>query len=77
MFWPCTLQPPTDSQKVDVIILRSYSLTLPILEFAIVDIETTGSHYGADCITEIGIVITDGTKIIDSYESFNAHYERL
>jgi DNA polymerase-3 subunit epsilon len=34
-----------------------------------VDIETTGSHYGADCITEIGIVVTDGVKEIGRYET--------
>jgi DNA polymerase III subunit epsilon len=39
------------------------------MEFAIVDIETTGSHHSTDCITEIGIVISDGFKIIDSYET--------
>jgi DNA polymerase III subunit epsilon len=39
------------------------------MEFAIVDIETTGSHHSTDCITEIGIVISDGVKIIDSYET--------
>lgn len=32
------------------------------MKFAIVDIETTGSHFGPDSITEIGIVITDGVK---------------
>lgn len=40
-----------------------------VLEFAIVDIETTGSHYGPDCITEIGVVITDGVKELDRYET--------
>lgn len=39
------------------------------MEFAIVDIETTGSHFGPDCITEIGVVITDGVKEIDRYET--------
>lgn len=39
------------------------------MEYAIVDIETTGSQYGPDCITEIGIVITDGIKEIDRYET--------
>ncbi len=39
------------------------------MEFAIVDIETTGSQYGADSITEIGIVITDGIRELDRYET--------
>jgi len=39
------------------------------MTYAIVDIETTGafSHYNA--ITEVGIVITDGYKILDKYET--------
>lgn len=39
------------------------------MTFAIVDIETTGafSHYNA--ITEVGIIITDGYKILDEYET--------
>lgn len=37
--------------------------------YAIVDIETTGGRAIRDKITEIGIVLFDGTKIIDQYES--------
>jgi DNA polymerase-3 subunit epsilon len=37
--------------------------------FAIVDIETTGTHRAAHSITEIAIIIHDGKKIIDSFES--------
>ncbi|CAG5080333.1 exonuclease domain-containing protein [Parvicella tangerina] len=39
------------------------------MEFAIVDIETTGSQLGPDCITEIGVVITDGVKELHRYET--------
>lgn len=39
------------------------------MEYAIVDIETTGSQLGPDGITEIGIVITDGVREIDRYET--------
>lgn len=39
------------------------------MKFAIVDIETTGSHFGPDSITEIGIVITDGEKELKRYET--------
>lgn len=39
------------------------------MEFAIVDIETTGSQYGPDCITEIGIVITDGRTALQRFET--------
>lgn len=39
------------------------------MEFAIVDIETTGSQLGPDRITEIGVVITDGVKELDRYET--------
>ena len=37
--------------------------------FAVVDIETTGSFAAGNGITEIGIVIHDGTKVINFYES--------
>ncbi len=37
--------------------------------YAIVDIETTGSYAAANGITEIGIVIHDGVKILHFYES--------
>ncbi|MCY4779197.1 exonuclease domain-containing protein [Sphingobacterium sp. UT-1RO-CII-1] len=38
-------------------------------DFAIVDIETTGSHASGSRITEIAIVIHNGKKIIDRYET--------
>ena len=42
--------------------------------YAIVDIETTGSHAAGNGITEIGIVIHDGKKAINFYESLvNPH----
>lgn len=37
--------------------------------YAIIDIETTGGLYKRDKITEIAIVITDGQKIIDQYDT--------
>ncbi len=37
--------------------------------YAIVDIETTGSYAAGNGITEIGIAIHDGKKVIDFYES--------
>ncbi|GHE42398.1 exonuclease domain-containing protein [Sphingobacterium griseoflavum] len=37
--------------------------------FAIVDIETTGSHAGGSRITEIAILIHNGKKVIDRYQS--------
>lgn len=37
--------------------------------FAVVDIETTGSHASANSITEIAIVISDGIKVVDQYSS--------
>lgn len=37
--------------------------------YAIVDIETTGGMPHRDRITEIGIVIFDGEKVLDSYET--------
>lgn len=37
--------------------------------FAIVDVETTGGRASRDKVTEIGIVIHDGKKIIDTYDS--------
>lgn len=38
-------------------------------EYAIVDIETTGGNAGGSRITEIAIIIYDGTKIIDRWET--------
>lgn len=37
--------------------------------YAIVDIETTGSYANASGITEIAIIVTDGEKIIEQYET--------
>ena len=37
--------------------------------YAVVDIETTGSHAGEGMITEICILITDGEKLLDRWES--------
>ncbi len=39
------------------------------MEYAIVDIETTGGNAGSGSITEIAIRIFDGNKVIDSYET--------
>ena len=42
--------------------------------YAVVDIETTGSYAAGNGITEIAIVIHDGTKVLDFYESLvNPH----
>lgn len=38
-------------------------------DFAIVDIETTGSHASGSRMTEIAIIIHNGKKIIDRYET--------
>jgi DNA polymerase-3 subunit epsilon len=38
-------------------------------EYAIVDIETTGGHAGGSRITEIAIIIHDGTSIIERWET--------
>ena len=38
-------------------------------KYAIVDIETTGGMYLRDKITEIAIIVTDGDKIIEEYQS--------
>jgi DNA polymerase-3 subunit epsilon len=37
--------------------------------YAIVDIETTGARPGSDRITEVAVVLFDGEKIVDSYQS--------
>jgi DNA polymerase-3 subunit epsilon len=39
------------------------------LEYAIVDIETTGGHAAGSGITEVAILIHDGKSIIDRYET--------
>jgi DNA polymerase III subunit epsilon len=38
-------------------------------EYAIVDIETTGGNAGGSRITEIAIIIHDGTKVLDRFET--------
>jgi DNA polymerase-3 subunit epsilon len=44
------------------------------MEFAIVDIETTGSHAASNGITEIAIIIHDGEKELDRFHSLvNPH----
>ncbi|NJN77997.1 MAG: GIY-YIG nuclease family protein [Saprospiraceae bacterium] len=37
--------------------------------YAIIDIETTGVKPGGDRITEVAVVLYDGEKIVDSYQS--------
>jgi DNA polymerase-3 subunit epsilon len=39
------------------------------LEYAIVDIETTGGNAGSSRITEVAIIIHDGVQIIDRFET--------
>lgn len=39
------------------------------VEYAIVDVETSGSFRGENKITEIAIIITDGESILDEYSS--------
>src|SRR5690606_28677567 len=39
------------------------------MEYAIVDIETTGGYASGGGITEIAILIHDGAKVIDRYET--------
>jgi len=39
------------------------------LKYAIIDVETTGMGIQGNKITEIAIIIHDGTKIIDQYDS--------
>ena len=43
--------------------------TMKKQEYAIVDIETTGGHASGSRITEIAIIIHDGTDIIDRWET--------
>ena len=44
------------------------------MQYAVVDIETTGSYAAGNGITEIGIVIHDGVKVLNFYESLvNPH----
>jgi DNA polymerase-3 subunit epsilon len=39
------------------------------MEYAVVDIETTGSYTGSDKITEIAILIHNGKKVIDRFQT--------
>lgn len=39
------------------------------MRYAIVDIETTGSYQRSHAITEIAIIVHDGEKIVDSFET--------
>jgi len=47
------------------------------LEYAIVDIETTGGTPANSKITEIAIIITDGVKILDTYETLVNPEQRI
>ena len=38
-------------------------------EYAIIDVETTGGRASRDRVTEVGIVIFDGEKVVDTYQS--------
>lgn len=40
-----------------------------VRKYAIVDIETTGGLYNRDKIIEIAIIVTDGTKILEDYQT--------
>ena len=42
---------------------------MPNKEYAIIDVETTGGRASRDRVTEVGIVIYDGEKIIDTFQS--------
>src|SRR5580704_395866 len=56
--------------KITIFILPKGALML----YAIVDIETTGSYAAGNGITEIAIVIHDGIKVLNFYESLvNPH----
>lgn len=37
--------------------------------FAVIDVETTGGYAGGHRITEVGIAISDGTKILETYHT--------
>ena len=37
--------------------------------FAIIDVETTGGKFNEEKITEIAIIVYDGDKIIDNFET--------
>lgn len=39
------------------------------LKYAIIDIETTGSHASGNSITEIGVCIHDGEKVVEEYQT--------
>ncbi len=45
--------------------------------YAVVDIETTGGYANASSITEIAIVITDGKKIIETYETLINPHQKI
>ena len=45
--------------------------------YAIVDIETTGGHAHTHGITEIAIIIHDGTQIIDQYETLINPFQEI
>src|SRR5210317_2185967 len=37
--------------------------------YAIIDIETTGGRAGRDKITEVGVILFDGERVVDTFES--------
>ena len=39
------------------------------LRYAVIDVETTGGYAGGHRITEVGIAITDGTTVLETYQT--------
>ena len=48
-----------------------------MVKFAIVDIETTGGSSKSRGITEIGVVVTDGTQVLERWSSFVNPFEPI
>lgn len=49
--------------------IRAFGNRIIAVMYAIIDLETTGSHRSANRITEIAIYIFDGEQVVDSFET--------
>jgi len=52
---------------ITLLYLSNRILNLQVLQFAVVDIETTGGYAAGNGITEIAVFVTDGVNIVDTF----------
>lgn len=58
-----------DAKIISFIFEGLMGLKMGIRKYAIVDIETTGAYAGGSCMTEIAVLVHDGTQVLEEYHS--------